>query len=98
MCGGAASSGWLYAVSATANGNAFPYASHDDSWARGVVWPAVDEGGHHGVGADAAKLVGKGSIINQDENGEDPLADSGSVLQHEALVYEEDATCFRTGS
>lgn len=60
--------------------------------------PAVDEGGHHGVAADAAELVGEGSVINQDEDGEDPLADGGGVLQHEALVNEEDATWVGTGS
>lgn len=60
--------------------------------------PAVDEGSHQSVTADAAKLVGEGSVIDQDEDGEDPFADGGSVLQHEALVNEEDAAWFRTGS
>lgn len=60
--------------------------------------PAVDEGGHHGVAADAAKLVGEGSVIDQDEDREDPLADGGSVLQLEALVNEEDAAWVRSGS
>lgn len=91
MCGGAASSGWLYAASTTAHGNTFAHAPHDDPRARAVVRPSVDQGGHHGVAADAPELVGEGSVIDQDEDGEDPLADGGSVLQHEALVNKEDA-------
>lgn len=62
------------------------------------MWPAVNQGGHHGVAADAAELVGECSVIHQDEDGEDPLADGGGVLQHEALVNEEDATWVGTRS
>lgn len=60
--------------------------------------PTVDEGSHQGVAADAAKLVGEGSIVDQDKDGEDPFADGGGMLQHEALVNEEDAAWVRTGS
>lgn len=60
--------------------------------------PAVDEGSHHGLAGDAAELVGEGSIIDQDEDGEDPLADSGSMLQHEALMNEENAAWLSTKS
>lgn len=60
--------------------------------------PAVDQGGHHGVAADATELVGECSVIDQDQDGEDPLADGGSVLQHKALVNEEDAAWVGTRS
>lgn len=46
---------------------------------------------HHGLGGDSAKLIGEGAVEDQDVHGEDPLADGGSVLKDEALVYEEDA-------
>lgn len=46
---------------------------------------------HHGLIGDRAKLVGEGTVENQDVHGEDPLADGRRVLQDEALVDEEDA-------
>jgi len=46
---------------------------------------------HHGLAGDGAKLVGEGAVEHQDVHREDPLADGCSVLQHEALVDEENA-------
>lgn len=49
--------------------------------------------GHHGVIGDGAKLVGEGAVEDQDVDDKDPLADGGQVLEEEAFVDEEDATC-----
>lgn len=53
----------------------------------------VLQGGHQGLAGDGTKLVAEGSVENEDVNNEDPLADGGQVLQEEALVDKEDATC-----
>lgn len=53
---------------------------------------ALLQHGHHRVAGDSAKLVGEGSVEDQDVHREDPLTDGSGVLQDEALVDEEDAT------
>lgn len=46
---------------------------------------------HHGLAGDCAELVGEGTVIDQDDHGEDPLTDGSSVLKYETLMDEEDA-------
>lgn len=49
---------------------------------------------HQGVSGDGAELVGERAVEDEDEDGEDPLADGGGVLQDEALVYKERAAWY----
>ena len=47
---------------------------------------------HHSVVGNRAKLIGEGAVEDQNVHGEDPLTDGCSMLEHEALMDEEDAT------
>ena len=72
------------------------HAPHNDACGLVVVveveTAALRQDGHHGVSGDGAKLVGEGAVVDEDDDGEDPLADGGCVLQNETLVDEENAT------
>lgn len=88
--GGAAAAGGLEALGPPAATTQTPQtlATAQDH-AAGALVAAALQARHHGLAGDRAELVGEGAVEDQDDHSEDPLADGGRMLQHEALVDEE---------
>lgn len=95
----------LQVVGAEAHGRAFAHACHGAHTAHGthachaahddpcglvkVEAAALRQDRHHGVGGDGAEFIGESAVVDEDDDGEDPLADGGRVLQDKALVDKE---------